>query len=488
VRKLSFLDGTPTWANGWVILAIRFSAALGRVKRGRRPMEGQMAMFGKRTLPLILMLLAGCTTASSSIEKGPAFDEQFSQQQAVGAERASIASGPISDPRSADDLIAALRDPNAGVRFRAAYLLGQKKDPRAAGPLIAALKYTRFSANSYGWESDVHQVTVDALVEIGAPAVESLIGGLKDPDERVRDGSVSALAKIKDPRSIEPLFAAFKDSDPLVRADAIQAVGNIANTGSTERVIATLRDRDYRVRLSAVQVLGELNDPGAVQPLIAALKDERSIVRQSAADALGEIKDSRAVEPLIAALGDRATDKRAIWETGSVAASAAIALGKIKDPRAVEPLIVALKNVEVFSRTRAATALIEIGRPAVEPLIGALLDPNSDTRQRAATALEAIGDPRAYDVLLKAFRAHDTSVIMGASRFFIERGESGSEDGLIDALDKTASQDEAESLAQEFLNCGNPKLEAAGQQWASAHGYRTFAVSAGDHIAWGSKP
>jgi len=111
-----------------------------------------------------------------------------------------------------------------------------------------------------------------------------------------------------------------------------------------------------------------------------------------------------------------------------------------------------------------------IGAPAVEPLIAALRDANQDVRQNAALALGMIEDRRAASVLQSAMKEADLVVVAGAYWFFIQQGEPGSENTLIQALNAHGKSE----MAQAFLNCGNTELEAAGRKWATAQGYYTI--------------
>jgi hypothetical protein len=210
------------------------------------------------------------------------------------------------------------------------------------------------------------------------------------------------------------------------------------------RLIAALKDADMGVRGGAAEALGGIGAP-AVEPLLAVLKDRDTRVRDSAANVLGGIKDPRAVGPLIAALKD--ADAHVRW-------GAVVALGQIKDPRAVEPLIAALKDAEAWVRPHAAEAL---GR---------------------------IKGPRAINALLAGLRKRDLLVIAGAYSFFIERGEPGSEDVLIRALNAVGSAE----MAGDFLKCGNSALEEAARHWETTHGYYyfSFRISGGSNVRWGS--
>ena len=103
---------------------------------------------------------------------------------------------------------------------------------------------------------------------------------------------------------------------------------------------------------------------------------------------------------------------------------------------------------------------------AVDPLIAALKDELSVVRNRAAEALGEINSRSAAGVLNAALKDKNLEVVAGAYRFFIRRGEEGTEDVLIAALNEHG--DEFKALG--FLDCGNPKLEAAAVTWAQKRG------------------
>jgi HEAT repeat protein len=184
-----------------------------------------------------------------------------------------------------------------------------------------------------------------------------------------------------------------------------------------------------------------------VNELIRELKDPDPHVRAEAAGRWAR-QDARVVDPLIESL-KRDPDSE-------VRGKAASALGTIHDPRAIGPLVAAALN-----------------------------DTDSQIRIYAAAALQEWRYiPRATGALIPALSKHDTAVIAGAYRFFIERGEAGSEDALIEALNKRDSMlrkehasnakqrpasDETKKMAEEFLNSGNPKLKHAAEFWAYDH-------------------
>jgi HEAT repeat protein len=112
-------------------------------------------------------------------------------------------------------LIAALKDTDGRVRWRAAWALGNFNDLRAVEPLIAALRDT---------DGEVRMGVAWSLKELGnlkdARVVELLAAALKDEDRNVRANAVRTLGRIKDARAVEPLISALKDESAYVRESA----------------------------------------------------------------------------------------------------------------------------------------------------------------------------------------------------------------------------------------------------------------------------
>ena len=152
------------------------------------------------------------------------------------------------------------------------------KEEKRANELIKKMKS--------GYTED-YTAAVKEFVEMGSPAVKTLMKELKNRDERVRCGAAEALGKLEDARAIEPLIKALKDKG---RYD-IHYGGPYPYT--------------VRVNGCAAKALARIGDKSAVEPLIKMLKEGDSDDRCAAAEALGAIGDERAIEPLIESLRSR---------------------------------------------------------------------------------------------------------------------------------------------------------------------------------------
>jgi HEAT repeat protein len=176
--------------------------------------------------------------------------------------------------------------------------------------------------------------------------VEGLCELVFDPDRDVRESTLKALEKIRDPRAIEALVQAMLDTETSVRSCAIAALRSVdRHWEDTEAARATLpkiknalKHPDYWVRHSATKVLEQMRiDP-------KSLKD----------DAPGSAILTVETPPHAAAavLADMLFDREAAFRL-----AAAEALGKVREHGARSILTAALRDSDSSVRTAAQTAL-----------------------------------------------------------------------------------------------------------------------------------
>jgi HEAT repeat protein len=120
-------------------------------------------------------------------------------------------------------------------------------------------------------------------IEIGEPAVETLIAALKHEDLGVR--AANALAEIGDERAVEPLIAALKDKDWEKRKYIAQDLRKFDDPRVVKALVAALRDKESSVRVQSTDSLVAIG-ASAVDPLIAALGHTNKVMRIGAAKAL----------------------------------------------------------------------------------------------------------------------------------------------------------------------------------------------------------
>jgi HEAT repeat protein len=181
-----------------------------------------------------------------------------------------------------------LKDPDWVVRREAAITLGEMGDERCVEPLCHALR-------DGDWQ--VREVAIEGLGQIGSPAVELLIRLLRDWD--VRKYAIAALGKIRDERVLDPLMLQLRNDE--FKDDALNALVELGQP-ALSRLIKALKDKDENIRKQAVLALGRIKEAEAIEPLIEMLGDGDWFTRLTAAAALEAIGDERgreAIKPLM---------------------------------------------------------------------------------------------------------------------------------------------------------------------------------------------
>lgn len=278
----------------------------------------------------------------------------------------------------------------------------------------------------------------NALRDINDPkAGDLLLAALEQ--KNTRWSAACSLARLQDIRAVGPLIELLYSSEGEDRRIAADNLGSFKDQRATDPLVRALKDHDEVVRRYAASSLGELGDLHSVGPLSAALTDPDAGVRWNASNSLGYLKDFRAVQPLASVLTD---------DDDNVRKAAAEALAKLPDPRAVAPLIAAIR---------------------------------SGHRWYPAAALANIKDSRAADFLNESLKQGQLDIVAAAHSFFIDQGDPATVRALIEALNKHGNSE----MAQNYMYCGNPKLEVAAREWASRHDYDGLLPPEGSALIWG---
>jgi HEAT repeat protein len=334
----------------------------------------------------------------------PPAEAAATAQSSVPAEPSPVLAERINQ------LIEQLSSKDGQIRGRAAYELGKIGPP--AAPAVSALigLLDDYLAPIIVPEKDsggtqISVVAINALAEIGEPAVEPLVRAMQDESRNsdIRSRAALCLGKTGDARAIQPLLAALDDEAQPVRSLAPQALAEMGES-VLEQVIPLLRHQSARVRLGATRAVGYCwiapDRPGAaerrarsVELLIGQLADESPGVRAAAADGLRMLGGTKAaVEHLLAA----ATDPE-----GDVRERVFSALAESRDPRAVEIFLAGLNDPSKVLRWRSAEGLGWLrAKAGVEPLLAALKSDDPQLRALAARSLGQIGDRRALGPLI----------------------------------------------------------------------------------------
>lgn len=205
---------------------------------------------------------------------------------AVGQDTVALEEEQVKD--EIDIQIDLLSDPDWVVRREAVITLGEMGDERCVEPLARALR-------DGDWQ--VREVAIEAMGQVGSPAVDTLLKLIRDWE--VRKYAIAALGKIRDERVLDPLMLQLRNDE--FKDDAIDALVALGEP-SVERLIGALRDKDENVRKCAVLALGRTKSSEAIDPLITMLGDKDWFTRLTAAAALESIGDERgreAIKPLL---------------------------------------------------------------------------------------------------------------------------------------------------------------------------------------------
>ena len=216
---------------------------------------------------------------------------------------------------------------------------------------------------------------------IGASAkkvgVDAMVEELKHPSYVVRRRAAESLGGFKERRVVEPLIAILENMDETksIRAAAAVSLGALKDERASASLLTALSDPNAEIRLQAAVALGKLKDTKAIPRLSEIVEDplEPDAVRDAAVAALGNIGNMAAEAVLMRALDVR---------IGDISKNAVVALGQLKSEAAVPELIAILEDkrvvldpstdalAKVSARTRAATALGEIGGARAAEAVG----------------------------------------------------------------------------------------------------------------------
>lgn len=120
------------------------------------------------------------------------------------------------------------------------------------------------------WDDELSDSAAKVLTKIGAPAVKALIEVLSDDSE---DGEYARMYAV----------------------DALVEIG----ASAVEPLIAALRHQNKNIRRSVARILGDIGDIRAIEPLTSACCDQDNDTCYSAEEALLKIKEKSKVTDLI---------------------------------------------------------------------------------------------------------------------------------------------------------------------------------------------
>jgi HEAT repeat protein len=223
------------------------------------------------------------------------------------------------------------------VRGRAAELLGEVADldDQAAVDALVSVAHDDES-------EDVRDSAIDALDQLGQPALEQLLSEL--PAVETGDGRADWAAA-------EGFVTALGSDRAELRMAAANALGRLGNAKTLPHLVDRLDDENPRVRARAARAIGKIGDPEGVPPLAKRLAAPNVDVRREVASALAAVGTDQAVEALVSRIDDESPQIRHVVVS---------AIGEVGDPRPLDALIEALRDENGVVRRTAVFSIIEL--------------------------------------------------------------------------------------------------------------------------------
>jgi HEAT repeat protein len=224
---------------------------------------------------------------------------------------AAQALGRIGDPRAVEPLgrVLGQHDEDGELRRLCAAALGSIEDPAAIPPLEAAM---------HAEDEELAFAAAYALRQMGEPALDVLLAGLKAERAQTKRAAATALGGLTSDRAREAMRALLDDPDPMLRLAAAENLATRPEQVEPEPIVAMLLDPNETVRRGMPRIIHRLGER-AIPALAAILeKDSRTVERtradgkvvevsvkwaqNEAVDILMKYRSARALRPLVVAL------------------------------------------------------------------------------------------------------------------------------------------------------------------------------------------
>jgi LysM repeat protein len=211
----------------------------------------------------------------------------------------------------------------------------------------------RFAARALGELGEKSVYAIPRLIELLGDRTRLLMGRhtARAPAVSVAEEAKQALVKIGAP-AVDRLISALYHRDPLVRGMAAEALGDIKDSRAVMPLVETLeKDEDALVQNSAAQALGKIGDPRAVEALIGVQDHEYWAVRKNAGLALTKITGE--------AFGDDPSQWKAWWRKRNQPSLQTVVVDDRGEFVAVEEIPIEVTTIEETSAPEETVTEVE---------------------------------------------------------------------------------------------------------------------------------
>ncbi len=315
---------------------------------------------------------------------------------------------------AAREIVAYLRDRDLAVRSHAMRRLVDLGEP-AVDSLIAALA-----------DENVRWLASGALINIGNDSIRKTVLALKHKNPAVRRNALFILRQL-DARAAAPsIQAMLSDPDPSVQVQAIQTVAQFGGEGAQRLVLSKAESRvglvrdaaievlpkfgseslsaltsllDYGkpddVRVAAIRALGSMGTRESLIYLEKSLTDPSPLVRYYATLTLGDTGDPSILDHLALRMDDA---------DPTVREAASDVFGRMPEAGRSH-LFRFLREGNTLQKISAATAVRKGKyRPAEPLLVDGMRDESPDVKVASVAALMVLADPASVEGLVNGLR------------------------------------------------------------------------------------
>jgi len=355
--------------------------------------------------------------------------------------RACEALARIGDTSAVADLFDALADVNPRVALAAAGAIQSLHSAETAPRALAEL--------ATGTPAVRRQV-LRIVAYLGLPdAFAAVRAATDDPDPKIAELAVAAIAAIADPRGDVVLATLARAPAAGLRAAVMRALAHRGSDAAGGALIAGVADDDAWVRYYAVQGLGRLGYGAATPQLLDRLADAAPFVRIAAIEALARLDTPAAWVALTSAVRSQDPDERR---------AALVGLGQHARPAALPILVAAARTGDLATRLIALSGLaVQTSDEVIHELATAARDVEPALRAAALSLLGERDEPAAIDALVEIAV---TSELDDPVHRALSRASPARIAALADRLAR-AGEGDASVLAAALARMADPRATAA---------------------------